>query len=455
MAFRLPTLSTQMQRHAKRNPLPPVGGGPPGAHGPIKMSPKQQQIMRMQRFLNSRGYHVSVDGVVGPQTKAAVKDWHTGPKHRPLLNKHNEATKIVLDGKNPPKGPKAPKGRVGGAGGGRGGGTTASPAKAPPGGGFQTIDPAAYAASAANEAYNPIIAELLNQQKQTQAQGGQNIADISSWFGQLENTRQRSAAGDQAALAEAVANNQKDISGIAGLFGQSGGHDLANTAANNLAGIRAQGKATTDFDSHMAAVLAAQGVDARIAAQHATSATLQELGGKIVAQRGAKGQAYQRALQEGRGQKLQQQAAIQNMQLAELMAPVQLATAKANLASTKTQSQLAIKQAEIAGKQAALQDKVTQAQLAQFKKSQQGGGAVPFKDLQAGDRLKLSATISKAVRDNVLAGARAGGYQSNHRAWGAIKSLLSPYDIKNPEVKQFALGILRLVSKKFVPGHFH
>src|SRR4051812_32590661 len=113
----LPTASNQMQQYGKAHPAPKR---PPGPHPEITQNTQgfknvtsgKDHVMRMQKFLNAQGYHVSVDGVMGPQTRAAVADWHTGPKHRPMLTKHVEATKTVLAGKNPPKtggGGAAPK----------------------------------------------------------------------------------------------------------------------------------------------------------------------------------------------------------------------------------------------------------------------------------------------------------------------------------------------------------
>lgn len=446
---------------------PPAGARGP-VHGPRPHGPSPEitqnragfrqvtsgkfHVRKTQQFLNDVGYHVSVDGVLGPQTRAAIADWHTGPKHRPMLQKHKDATKTVLDGRNPPKPKSTPAPKGGGGGGGGRGKTASAPAPAPVAD-QQIIDPVAYARAAAQEAYGPVIADLLNQQTQTKAQGTQNQADITSWFGQLEGTRKRSAGADAAALAKAVQTNQQDVAGIEGLFGQSGGHDLAGVAANNLANIRATGQSTSDFNSHMAAVLQAQGVDAHLASQRGTAASLADIAAKLTAQKSAKGSAYQKALQDAYGTRLQQQAAIQNMDLARQMAPVQLATARAGLASTKARTTIALRQMELQGKQAALQDKITRAQLAQFKQTS-SGATVPFKTLQAGDRLKLNAAITKGIRSNVLGTHRTKSAEGNHKVWGAIKAMLSPYDVKDPAVRQFALGILRQLSGHFDAKHF-
>lgn len=463
MAPALPTASTQMQRQARNRPKPPTRINPAGMTGKIGQETSgitpapgsKQQVINMQRFLNAKGYHVSVDGVLGPQTRAAVADWHTGPKNRPLLSKHTEATDIVLSGKNPPKGKSGGGGGVAPKGGGGSGVKTAA---SNPASGYKMIDPKAYATAAANEAYGPVIAELLNQQTQTKAQGAQNQTDITGWINQLMGTQKEGAAGDAAALAKAVGQNQQDVAGIAGLFGDTGGHDLEGIAANNLANLRAQGQTTGDFDRHMAAVLQAQGVDQHMAAQHATDASLTDLANKLVAQKAAKGQSYNKALQDAYGTRLQQEAAIQNMQLAGQMAPVQLATAKANLAATQSRTVIAEKQAELAGKQAALQNKVVQAQLRQFKQTQ-SGEAIPFHTLQAGDRLKLTAAITKGIRSNLKLGkmgtGQAQSYKGNHKVWGAIKAMLSPYDTSDPDVRKFALGILKQLANPKTMSNFN
>jgi hypothetical protein len=314
------------------------------------------------------------------------------------------------------------------------------------GGGMEDLlNPAEYAKSVVSMEFDPVIGGLTRDIRQQRAQGEQNIADITSWFKQLEDTRAKGAQANvtnsQAAIDD-LARLQQGITTALGGGAAPGVGEGAGYQGISLAGLKGLQASQAGFDQNMQTILAAQANDARTFQQRGQQQVMDELISKRSDLFKQKGTAYSKAMQDAlqartsqRGQNIQQMAALQSLQLAREMAPYDLANASASLDLKKQQFQQQGAQFNQNQRQNALDYQIKKAQYDDFVASLGDEGKTTFADLTPKDRLGLSESIR----------SMAAGSPGNVAAMRAINLALrsAGFNPNNSQVKQFAQAILR------------
>lgn len=281
------------------------------------------QIMAMQQFLKNRGYNISVDGVRGPETNAVVAAFHNHVTPQQYAARTKASTKTAPPASNAPAG-AAPTVTT----------DTSTPVVTPPTN-TQVIDPTAYATGQTNAQYDPQIATLAQQISQGKAQGTQDQTDIGNWYNQLlalaNNTGKANAATGQTAIDDYNNASNTSLSQLFGGPGASPSADEASAFHDIQSGALAGGvSAQSAFDANLKSILAASGNEAKVGQLNKDNTNVSNLAQQMVSLKGAKGQAYGTAFQQGIQAQTQQQAALQASQLAAAIAPAQIATANAS-----------------------------------------------------------------------------------------------------------------------------
>jgi hypothetical protein len=412
-------------------------------------------IMTTQRALNKAGFKISVDGLWGPQTQAAFKAYHKGI-HPGVFNKTQALANRSAPITPHHKGGAAPRGGGGGGGSGKVPPITSSPGAAPKTPGFNmnanVINPKAYAQAAVNAEFDPQLADLKAQAALGGAQAGQNQADISSWFNQLGQQQSEGAAGSKKAYADAMQAGVSHAGQIASLFGGNNqGDDLANVLQNENSYLTNASATEGSFDDRMSRVFQAAAAEAHLSQKNRDAQSAYLTNEKLNAAQAAKGSAYAKALQDAyglattqRGQNIQQQSALQALQLAQGMAPLQVAQAKQNLQVGAIDARSKAQIAKLQARQLQTQISTQKAQLKDFLSGTGGGsGVIPFKKMTIQDQATAQSMVRGAIKDTPMALPTAGR-QSRLHTWNIIKSVL-PYDFKDPTVRQFGLKIMRSI----------
>lgn len=415
-----------------------MSGVEPGLGQDPRQASTQAQVSAMQRFLYNRGYKISVDGVRGPQTNAAVLAFHkrvdplTWSRQQGLVTDPSPAaTDASSSGPVPPAGGgKPPKGK----GKGKPAGTT--PAVDPTTG--ELIDPAAYASGLTNAQYNPQINELLRQITQGKTDQTSHTKQIQDWFNQAMAVQGDMAKANAAAGQNAENAYNEENRNVLNLFG--GPNSDKSTAAEaaafhdiGLGNLTADVNAQGQFDKNLKSIEALYGAQAQRGQFNTDQASLKELAGKLLDMRGAKGSAYAAAYQQGIQNRTQQEAAQQQLDLAKQLAPAQVATAQANartaaanaaVAGTNAKTNLAIARARL--KQANAQTKAILAQ--------NGGQWNLTLPAQQG-------ALQKALETNVY-GPRGGLAINPEAAWANLQQQLQMNGLgDDPHAQQIAQGI--------------
>jgi hypothetical protein len=389
------------------------------------------------------GYNVAVDGILGPQTKGATKAFLT----KVPATRWNRGSAPKTGGSNP--------NRFRGPGGGgvdhskhdHGGGKTELP-KLPglsgPGIDEGLIDPASYAKSLVAMEYDPLIGSMTRDIRGQRAQGQQNLADITSWFNQLEGTRAQGAAANQATGAASIADLQRMQAGMQNALGGDAniaGSEGAAYAGINLAGVQGLNQSQGNFDRNLQTILGMQSNDARTSQMRGQESAMQEMLAKRSDLFKSKGSAYSKALQDAiqlrtqqRGQNIQQASAQQALQMAREMAPYELQNTKLGLDIKQqqlNQQGAGFKQNQ---RESALDYQIKKAQYEDFIANLGDEGKVGFGDLNSKDRLGLSESIR----------SMATGSPGNVAAMRTINAALmqAGFNTKNPNVRAFANSIL-------------
>lgn len=406
----------------------------------------------IQNFLRKQGYNIAKDGVRGPQTEAAIKAWRN-KVNAPVFNRRQRG----------PSGPSNPNQLVGGGGGGGGasggggggGSGGGGGGRANRGGGSPAnyleglINPEKYARGSVEAEYGPMLGQMQRDISLQRRQGGQNLADLASWFQQLEGTRAQGATANAAAQQAAEAEFNQANLGITNALGgaaNTGGAAAAGYASAALAGLTGVGQAQGNFDRNMAAILASQGVDARRSEQNRQSQIMQELMGKRQDMFKAKGSAFAKALAEAqilrtqqRGQNIEQDISLRQLGLQEQESGLKMALGRQELRQGKQNQKMSL-----AERQLAYDTNLAQYQdfLDQMRESR--GGNLNFGELDEQSRLGLANSIRTMAVDP--------GGQTQMQAWKRIQNglAMAGYNTKDPTIKRYGLSILRTM-----PGWKH
>jgi hypothetical protein len=348
--------------------------------------PHPMNITATQQFLKSKGYAIPVDGQMGTLTSRAMKDWQSGSRNR-NPGRFNKAHNLVGQGPGGNSAPPHKDHSVGGksrASTGTAGGTGAMDALgASLSGDLKALSklaaqgvpvplsrlkslgtPAEIAKHAADLKYGAELSGLNRDITRGREQGQQNLADLSSWFGQIRGHLDTATAEDAAAGERNIsAQGDADRAIVASLGGAANpaSADISHEAENSTALMRMLSEAQGNYDRSAQTQLGAEAVSARTKQSNLDQQRAADLVGKLRDLQGEKG-AYQattqdEARQQGlsnemnlrqfnetlRGNKFQRESAVPGLRIAAGMAGLNADALKANIQQTRAGTQ-AIKQ---------------------------------------------------------------------------------------------------------------
>ena len=312
-------------------------------------TPRETQLR-----LKKLGYNIKLDGVYGPETKAAVNAEANGIG----------PVKFNTRGRRRPQRPAAARpapARGGGGGGGGGGGPIASPADQQDFGGVPEVDvggtgtarmlPRSMADTLAGYEFDPQIQELLTQRNQGGRDLAQHQQDIGGWYGQVRGAQETAGVRDAEAGTRARTDVSNALQGILQSLGGSRGAGMVGAAGlSDLTSLAAQGASQDRYNADMAPLLASEEAGAHSRETAMASQRKAALDSALVKTRGQRGQGVAKSLMgiiqannQGRQTNFQNRLAVQNARLAGaslgLNADQTYAGIEAQRASTKLNQQ--------------------------------------------------------------------------------------------------------------------
>lgn len=295
----------------RRAPTPP-GVNP---HSQLERAASGNHSVRaMQAFLRKQGYDIAADGVLGPETKSALQDWHKGRGQRNPAQWNNSRQRASILSREPhprtsagpfdkspaptaSRGAPAPKHKdpAGMSGLGSLSGNPDVGALIPGSAANfgQEMNPKDAEALAGLE-FDPQIHELAVEQAKQPRQAAQDQADIKNWYGQVLGSEKTAAGRDSAINQAAQASVGDATSGILASLGgaANAGSGLVGAAGADARGtLAALGSAQDQYNQDIQPLLANEraGVSAQEMARQSQLA--QDLAAKIAEARGQKGQS--------------------------------------------------------------------------------------------------------------------------------------------------------------------
>jgi hypothetical protein len=456
----------------------------------------RNQVMALQKQLNSKGYNVGVDGILGPQTKSAWANMRSAAPHPALWNQHSLYSPKVLDthhtntvrtdNNQPAIGSGVPKDAVT---------KRAAQVKAASPTGLRgtealgtanstpdweqsilntlianlhnpQIDPATYANAAADAQYGPIIAGLQQQENDATAQGKTNLAQLAAEYAHLSGTLSSNTAADAAAGSQALASIGSMPAGLANALGLG---DATTGAAAGVAGLgsilaASQGMLNQSQGNYDRASMASaeQGGINALASQRADTANqIKDLVQQISAQKAARGAFQVKTLSDARQQNyanntdytnsiaglINQKGPVCGIRI--LQTQLHAGTKSCWKISSRSRTHLPRRRSARSQRVATPQLHARQAALiaAQAKAKAAKGGFGSLTPGQAGD---LYGQLSKAIHDPSL-----GIYKTDPvsgvstladpaRAVQMIQSMLgASFNLSDPKVHKWLMNFLR------------
>lgn len=346
----------------------------------------------------------------------------TKPKTTKPQRPHGSRPPATNRPSNPGVGSGGGGGRGGGGGGGRGGGAGGGGGGGGRGGGgggkkkggsSGVIKPKQYADALTKLQFGSLISELQRQRDDAQLQGEQNLADIRQMYGDVSAQAASSMQSNDQFADQMLDRSTDDASAILASLG--GG---ANQGAGVAAGfqqlmqgaLQGIGQAHHGYDSAQGTLIDQSKAQAILGEQRFTDETTSDLSAKLADALSQKGAAAVKNRFDAQQMRLQQMAAIQNMQL------------------LGAESGLKMQGMRLQNQNMSLTNQALGQQLAnKFKKT-------GFGKLTAGDRAKLGQGANRVMYDP------SDGSASLHpeKAWVKMANLLRSlgYDArKNPKVR--------------------
>lgn len=429
------------RKQAPNRPKPQMvrGGADIPGTAPLAFN-DAHHIAAMQQFLRNRGYSISVDGIRGPETNAAVAAFHNHVTAQQFNVRHHGHPAPVTPphpggggGGTPPPAPPRRRPAVGGGGGG-------APAPAGAGSGNYTgipnLNPYAYARGAAGAEYDPQIAAAKLALDTAGKQGTSDLAQILGWYKQLGGTAAAGTAGNAKTFNEAASGLDAADKNTLDLFGGAGANPAAGEAAafNDIGRteLTALGSDQTAFDRNLQTLLKAQGVEAGVREKNTTRTQITDLASQLAALRGAKGKAYTSDLFSGIQAATQQAAALQSLDLARQMAPAQINQANAQATAARAT-------ARYAGVNAANEAKA--ARLNNQRLAQQINQAKAGNDWNLTSDRTQRGEFEKALRASIQ--TQGGTFRIEPGAsWRNVMNMLQQEGLSNdPNAVRIARGI--------------
>ena len=277
-----------------------------------------------QQMLKRLGFNVQVDGIMGPQTKAALQAQQSGIKaavwnaHQATGNQTVPVPATTPAGNAGPQNLVSENGNATGSANGTGGSTSTAKdtlfqsilntdMKGVPGDNASKIlalqsllsnnqvDPNLLATADANQQYNPVIQGLRQNIATQQAQGTQDQTDIKSWYDALVNNIGVRNDQNQTADTSAINAINSSTGGVAQALGldpgSAGGSNIYQTG--NIQSAAAQANKATDssYGKDLQSVTASQGLTSLVNQRNIDSNKLSDLNSQERAQESARGNA--------------------------------------------------------------------------------------------------------------------------------------------------------------------
>ena len=380
---------------------------------PMKLkSGGTRTVRQTQSYLRHLGYNIAVDGIMGPQTRAALAAHRRGIG--PGAHNAGSGGRSGSAGSGGGGRSGAGGGGGGGARGGGGGGGSRRGGKGG-GGGFNVINPNKYAKATTNLQYNGLINELQSQRDQLTAQNAQDLADLHSWYGTAADMAAQGTQADQTAGASAQHDQAQALAAILGSIGGAGagaaGSSLGNFGQTLAAALAGQAQAQHGFDTTQQTNIQQALASALTNQQNAGQAAMTDLLGKLTQAQTDKANALSKNRMDAQQIRLQQMAAVQNMQM------------------LGAEEGLKLQGMKLANKNASLANKALGKQIAQ-QLTNKGKG---FKALTAGDKAKMLQGANAVLYGPNMT-TKYGPKQAWERAANYLRSL--GYSTKNdPHVR--------------------
>lgn len=309
----------------KFSPIPNTGvsgGSPAGYHPAVAANQAATTVSKTQQMLVKLGYHVGVDGILGPQTASALKAqkagmsaaaWNASQQGQPAPSQTPAQTTVAgvsTQGAPTTKpnstGTTPPGNNIQGTDNvtlqqlitainntapGSDAGAIAAIAK---GLTNNQINPGQVATAAANAQYNPAISGLKNQVGQSMAQGSTDQKDISGWYNTLVANMNSRAAQESTAGSNEVSQISAVAPGTSAALGFSPGTaganniDAGGAIQANAAKMGAQSE--NDFNQQLIGTTKAQGLASQVNQLNIDRNKTVGLQQQLVAQQQARGQ---------------------------------------------------------------------------------------------------------------------------------------------------------------------
>jgi hypothetical protein len=337
-------------------------------------------VRALQTFLRNKGYAISVDGIRGPQTEAAISAYHRGISARAWNTRSQHAGAKPRAQTRPNTRVTTPArvsgGRpiVGGARGlaGSGGGPAPNPvaaAQAAQAAAQLSIEQQADQMIASE--FDPQLAEIRRQMAAAQAATDAQVANLGKWYGEVGSTAR--AAGEQTAQADAglLAGQDQATQGMLQLFGGPGANGAAGEAGAfadiNRAALTQFAAANQSYNANLLPIIQTQGVEAQKGAGAAGAAQIADLAGMLAQVQGARGSARTKYISDLTQQAAENERSQQALDLARALMPSQVAEARANASLATTKARLAPIEAAREARQFGMSVQRFNAELAQTK----------------------------------------------------------------------------------------
>ena len=324
-----------------------------GPHPVGTGTPQKPSVRAMQQFLRAHGYNISVDGVLGPQTKAAAANWR-GARNPRAWNAGN----VRVDDPNRTNSPtshnnqrnqpgQSPNNNIKPQDAGHTKGIQGSIKTVGVGRGLlsnNAIDPNVYARAMVDSKYGPILGELARQEAEARTAGESHLAQAGGWYDALTGNIAARGAETNAEMARVQNTIGSVAPGIMSALGlgadSAAAPDIAAEGSMQADYQRSIGASQSAFSRDLASVADLQRVSALQGIQGDTSNTLREIQGQRSDAIAARGNEYTGAAQDARvlaqqmqGDQLKNRLALFQAQLAAQTAPLEYQGAVAKLQS--------------------------------------------------------------------------------------------------------------------------
>jgi hypothetical protein len=200
------------------------------------------------------------------------------------------------------------------------------------------LDPTSLAHSQANEQYNPQINALVRQIADAKVQEGATQGNIQDWYSKLVGDANSAAGADSRDAAAILGSHDNASAGLVNALGGSASaaaSDAGAQAGIGRSALEGLGLTNAATERHLGTAYAGEGVTALQDQSHKFQNDLHDALGKQVDLQGAKGAAYNTALQNALAARTAQAKTQMDTKVEQQLSGVQADQANANLQGTQ------------------------------------------------------------------------------------------------------------------------